>query len=64
MAGQASLIANMEMWRWMPRDLGQDRIEVNIPDYMVTVFHDGEPSRRTASWLARPIRRRRCFRTR
>lgn len=36
------IIANMEMWRWMPRDMGRERIEVNIPDYAVTVFHDNE----------------------
>ena len=36
------LVANMEIWRWMPRDLGGDRIEVNVPDYVVSVFHDGE----------------------
>lgn len=40
---EGTLAANMEMWRWMPRDLGADRIEVNVPDYTVTVFHDGEP---------------------
>ena len=38
---EGTLIANMEMWRWMPRDLGADRIEVNIPDYAVRVFHGG-----------------------
>ena len=38
---EGTLIANMEIWRWMPRDMGQDRIEVNIPDFTVTVFHDG-----------------------
>ncbi len=37
------LLTNMEMWRWMPRDLGASRIEVNVPDYIVTVFHDGQP---------------------
>ena len=26
-----------------PRDLGRDRIEVDVPAYKVTVFHDGEP---------------------
>ena len=40
---EAKILANMEMWRWMPRDLGADRIEVNVPDYTVTVFHDGQP---------------------
>ncbi|MDB5642046.1 MAG: ErfK/YbiS/YcfS/YnhG family protein [Hyphomicrobiales bacterium] len=32
------IIANMERWRWMPRDMGHDRIEVNIPDYKVRVY--------------------------
>ena len=35
------IIANMEVWRWMPRDLGQSRIDVNIPDFEVRVVRDG-----------------------
>ena len=35
------IIANMERWRWLPRDMGQKRIEVNIPDFSVRVL-DGE----------------------
>ena len=35
------IIANMERWRWLPRDMGQQRIEVNIPDFSVRVL-DGE----------------------
>ena len=38
---EGQLIANMEMWRWMPRELGADRIEVNVPDFTVTVFRNG-----------------------
>ncbi len=41
---EGTLVANMEMWRWMPRDLGQDRIEVDIPSFTVTVFRDGVPA--------------------
>lgn len=36
------IVANMERWRWMPRDLGQSRIDVNIPDFMATVVQDGK----------------------
>jgi murein L,D-transpeptidase YcbB/YkuD len=36
------ILANMERWRWMPRELGASRIEVNIPDFTVTVIRDGE----------------------
>lgn len=32
------IIVNMERWRWMPRDMGEERIEVNIPDYTVRVY--------------------------
>ncbi len=33
--------ANMERWRWMPRELGADRVVVNIPDYSMRATHDG-----------------------
>ncbi len=36
------IIANMERWRWMPRDMGHERIEVNIPDYTVRVYRGDE----------------------
>ena len=37
------IIANMERWRWMPRDLGARYVHVNIPAFMVAVMEgDGE----------------------
>jgi murein L,D-transpeptidase YcbB/YkuD len=39
---EAELVSNMERWRWLPRDMGDTRIEVNIPDYQVKVIRDGE----------------------
>jgi L,D-transpeptidase YcbB len=36
------ILANMERWRWMPRDIGATHIEVNIPEFMVSVVRDGE----------------------
>jgi len=27
------IIANMEMWRWQPRDMGETHVEVNVPDF-------------------------------
>lgn len=33
------IVANMERWRWLPRDMGENRIEVNIPDFTVNVMH-------------------------
>jgi L,D-transpeptidase YcbB len=39
---EAEILANMERWRWMPRDMGETHIEVNIPDYEVVVIEKGE----------------------
>jgi L,D-transpeptidase YcbB len=36
------IIANMERWRWMPRDLGKSYVMVNIPAYTLRVMHDGQ----------------------
>ena len=37
------LRANMERWRWMPRDLGQDYLYVNVPSYELKVINSGMP---------------------
>ncbi len=39
---EGEIIANMERWRWMPRDLGERRVEVNIPDFEAAVVDNGE----------------------
>ena len=38
---KAMILANMEMWRWEPRAMGVERIEINIPDYSLKVM-DGD----------------------
>jgi L,D-transpeptidase YcbB len=38
---RTAIQANMEMWRWEPRDMGERRIEVNVPDFTVALL-DGE----------------------
>lgn len=35
---EALLLANMEMWRWEPRDMGRERVEINIPDFTLRVL--------------------------
>src|SRR6266550_3712978 len=35
------IIANMERWRWYPRDLGKAHVVVNLPDFTLKVMHDG-----------------------
>lgn len=34
---EKQIIANMERWRWMPRDFGDYHIRVNIPEYIARV---------------------------
>lgn len=44
-AGQITreqLLVNLEKWRWLPRDRGNYRVEVNIPEYRLWVRRDGE----------------------
>ncbi len=36
------LLVNMEQWRWMPDDLGDTRIEVNIPEFMIRLVRNGQ----------------------
>jgi L,D-transpeptidase YcbB len=36
------IVANMERWRWLPRDLGEAYVMVNIPDYTLKVMDHGQ----------------------
>ncbi len=38
------ILANMERWRWLPRELPSDRIQVNIAATVLTVFHNDTPT--------------------
>ena len=35
------IVANMERWRWLPRDLGKTYVMVNVPDFTLKVVRDG-----------------------
>ena len=35
------IIANMERWRWMPRDLGEFHVLVNIPEFRLAIRRNG-----------------------
>jgi murein L,D-transpeptidase YcbB/YkuD len=39
---ESEILANMERWRWAPREMGETRIEVNIPDYRARLVRDGK----------------------
>lgn len=41
------IVANMEMWRWMPRNLGSEHVFVNIPEFMVRVVRHGVQTHET-----------------
>lgn len=36
------ILYNMEMWRWMPEDLGKLHVVANLPEYMKRVVKDGK----------------------
>ncbi|MBV9970820.1 MAG: L,D-transpeptidase family protein [Xanthobacteraceae bacterium] len=44
------IIANMERWRWMPRDLGKAYVMVNIPEYILRVYDHG-----SLAWQTRVV---------
>ena len=44
------IIANMERWRWIARDLGKNRVVLNIPEFALRVYSD-----RTLVWQTRVV---------
>jgi len=38
------IILNMERWRWLPRDLGSFYVMVNVPEFLLRVMVDGNPT--------------------
>jgi murein L,D-transpeptidase YcbB/YkuD len=48
------IVANMERWRWLPRDLGKKYVMVNIPDYTLKVVKDGDVVWRTKIVSGKP----------
>ncbi|MDB5571372.1 MAG: ErfK/YbiS/YcfS/YnhG family protein, partial [Hyphomicrobiales bacterium] len=51
---EAEILANMERWRWLPRDLGETRIEVNIPDYEAKLSRGDKVVHRTRVIVGKP----------
>lgn len=39
---RAIILANMERWRWLPRELGETHVRLNIPEFLVRVHKRGE----------------------
>ncbi len=49
-----AIIATMERWRWVPRDLGKTYVMVNIPDYTLRVMRDGKLVWKTKVVVGKP----------
>jgi murein L,D-transpeptidase YcbB/YkuD len=49
-----TIIANMERWRWLPRDLGRNYVMVNIPDYTLKVVQNHDVVWRTKIVAGKP----------
>jgi murein L,D-transpeptidase YcbB/YkuD len=49
-----TVIANMERWRWTPRDLGNAHVMLNIPNYMLRVMHNGKQVWETRVVVGKP----------
>ena len=45
-----AVLATMERWRWMPRNLGAAHVVLNIPDYHLRVYKDGQQI-----WMTRVV---------
>jgi len=51
---EAAILASMEMWRWEPRDMGEERVEVNVPDFMLKVTQGDEVIHRARVIVGKP----------
>jgi murein L,D-transpeptidase YcbB/YkuD len=49
-----TIIANMERWRWLSRDLGEAHVVVNVPDFTLTVYKDRAPVWHTKIVVGKP----------
>ena len=49
-----TVIANMERWRWLPRDLGNAHVMLNIPNYTLRVMRGGNEIWQTRVVVGKP----------
>src|SRR5262245_27534588 len=49
-----TIVANMERWRWYPRDLGDAHVLVNQPDFTLKVMHNGNQAWTTRIVIGKP----------
>lgn len=51
---KGDILANMERWRWMPRDLGDFNVMVNVPEFRLAVTQNGEVVHTTRVVVGKP----------
>ena len=51
---ESDLIANMERWRWLPADLGERYVAVNIPEFRLRLFAGGRVEHETRVITGKP----------
>jgi murein L,D-transpeptidase YcbB/YkuD len=49
-----TIVANMERWRWLPRELGPAHVLVNAPDYTLQVVNQGRTAWSTRIVVGKP----------
>ena len=49
-----TIVVNMERWRWLPRDLGNPHVIVNVPDYTLTLYNNDKVYWRTRIVVGKP----------
>ena len=49
-----TIVVNMERWRWLPRDLGNPHVVVNVPDYALSLYNDGKVYWKTRIVVGKP----------
>jgi L,D-transpeptidase YcbB len=57
----ATIIANMERWRWLPPELGRTHIFVNIPDFRLEMVDEGARVFETRVIVGKPERQTPVF---
>ncbi|MEJ8573815.1 L,D-transpeptidase family protein [Microbaculum marinum] len=50
----ADVLVNMERWRWVPREMGDLHVWVNIPEYWLRVMSGGAPMFETRVIVGKP----------
>jgi murein L,D-transpeptidase YcbB/YkuD len=48
------ILANMERWRWIPRDLGKTYVMVNLPEFTLRLMHNGSMMWTTRIVIGKP----------